>query len=120
MNHFKIFAIVVLGLFLAGCETIKTVVVTQSVWRTAVVDEIYLEDCLVAAPVERDAYATMSADEREDALTRTVIAQYKYTKSCTLDKRAIRKSLREQNSLIEKRNAEEAQRVLEEKKRLEK
>lgn len=120
MNHIKALVVLVAALFLAGCETIKTVVVTQSVWRTAVIDELHLEDCLVETPVERDQYANMSADEREDALTRTLIAQYKHTKQCTLDKRAIRKSVHEQNKLIQQRNADEELRVKKEREALEK
>lgn len=107
-------------LLLAGCETVKVVVVEKNTWKTTSVDSVLLEDCHVEPLTTREKYLQMSLDEREDHLTRVLAQQYKNTGKCTVDKQGIRKSIEKQKSLIEKYNAEEEKRVLEKKKELEK
>ena len=120
MNFLKIACISLLALFMAGCETIKVVVVEKNSWKTVSVDPVLLEDCKIEPTVTRPEYLKMSMDEREDHLTRLVIEQYKHTKNCTTDKRSIKTSLEKQKALIDEYNDKEEKRVLEEKKALEK
>ena len=120
MNFLKIACISLLATFLAGCETIKVVVVEKNQWKTVSVDPVLLEDCKIEPLVTRPDYLRMSMDEREDHLTRVVIEQYRHTKNCTTDKRSIKTSLEKQKALIDNYNAEEEKRVLEKKKALEK
>ncbi len=44
MNFLKIACISLLALFMAGCETIKVVVVEKNSWKTVSVDPVLLED----------------------------------------------------------------------------
>lgn len=120
MNVLKIACISLLAFLLAGCETIKVVVVEKNSWKTLSVDPVLLEDCVLEPPASRDAYLKMSMDEREDHLTRSLINQYVHTKNCTTDKRSIKTSLKKQQDLVDEYNAKEEKRVLEEKKALEK
>lgn len=116
LNQVKIVAaFFVMTALITGCTPTKTVVIESTRAVLYDVDPRYLQDCRRAAPPGVDYYLSLSSDEKEDSLTRTLIEQYRLVNDCTQDKRTLRKLLEEQKKKVEEYNQTEAARVMQAK-----
>ena len=106
-----LFAFLVVLLSLTGCATDMpraTAVVVQEQLTVVDVDPTYLQDCAVEPMLKPEDYARLGRDEREDFLTRLVVAQYKDIALCTSDKRHLRTLIERQKAEIDRYNAKQA------------
>ena len=104
-------AVVVLGA-LSGCGGTEHIrVVEKNTYVVVSPEAFYLDDCEKSPPPSKEAYQKFSMDEREDALTRTQLNQYKKVSSCTLDKRLIRAVVEKSKASVEEMNKKEEVRI---------
>lgn len=96
---------------LVGCTTTQVRVVEKNHYVQTEIDPIYLNDCVRVPSPTREEFKLMGQDERIDALTRTLLAQYKFTRLCSTDKENIRELIEKQKQVIADRNAAEEARV---------
>lgn len=105
-------ALIVMMVFaLVGCTTTQVRVVEKNHYVQTEIDPIYLNDCVRVPSPTREEFKLMGQDERIDALTRTLLAQYKFTRLCSTDKENIRELIEKQKQVIADRNAAEEARV---------
>lgn len=93
---------------LGGCATNQpkdVEIVVQESMILVEPDPIYLEDCEVAPQVSPEVFVKMTKDQRTDYRVRQIIAQYRYTRQCTDDKRHLKAQVEKQRKEVEDYNA---------------
>ena len=124
MKSALILAVLVVMFSLAGCSTaeVRPDVKLITVEKMTLVepDAKYLNNCKVEPWPFSKTFHTLGMDEKEDALTRALMAQYANTALCSSDKKALREQLVEQRKLVNEFNAAQEARALADKAALEK
>lgn len=116
-----VFLLFLATIFLTGCisPTTNVRIVESEKIKLIELDGKYLKDCGLREPPDVMEYLSAGMDGREDMLSQAFIAQHKYLRECTIDKRSLRAIVEKQQQAIKEHNAREAERALNEKIRIE-
>lgn len=110
-------------LFLVGCSTVQIQKEVKVIQTKEIVlfeiDEQYLKECRLISPAKPEELLKMGSDEREDHLTRILIAQYGEVAACNIDRTRLRSLITRQKETIAKHNQDEVDRVEKLKSQLE-
>ena len=124
MTRFILLAFLFTLLSLGGCDLMQTrpdvKIVTVEKLALVEPDAQYLNDCKVEPWPFSKTFHTLGMDEKEDALTRVLIAQYANTTLCSNDKRSIREEVERQRKIVDAYNAGQDARAAASKAALEK
>lgn len=109
---------------LSACSTVEVrkevkVIQTKEIVLFEI-DEQYLKECKLISPAKPAELLKMGSDEREDHLTRILIAQYGEVAACNIDRTRLRSLITRQKETIAKHNQDEVDRVEKLKSQLEK
>lgn len=116
-----VFLFLIISILLTGCisPTTNVRIVESEKMKLIELDGKYLKDCGLREPPDVMEYLSAGMDGREDMLSQAFIAQHKYLKECTIDKRSLRSIIEKQRQAIKEHNEREAERALNEKIRIE-
>jgi len=108
---------------LSACSTVEVrkevkVIQTKEIVLFEI-DEQYLKECKLISPAKPVELLKMGSDEREDHLTRILIAQYGEVAACNIDRTRLRSLITRQKETIAKHNQDEVDRVEKLKSQLE-
>lgn len=108
---------------LSACSTVEVrkevkVIQTKEIVLFEI-DEQYLKECRLISPAKPAELLKMGSDEREDHLTRILIAQYGEVAACNIDRTRLRSLITRQKETIAKHNQDEVERVEKLKSQLE-
>lgn len=108
---------------LSACSTVEVrkevkVIQTKEIVLFEI-DEQYLKECKLISPAKPAELLKMGSDEREDHLTRILIAQYGEVAACNIDRTRLRSLITRQKETIAKHNQDEVDRVEKLKSQLE-
>lgn len=108
---------------LSACSTVEVrkevkVIQTKEIVLFEI-DEQYLKECRLISPAKPAELLKMGSDEREDHLTRILIAQYGEVAACNIDRTRLRSLITRQKETIAKHNQDEVDRVEKLKSQLE-
>lgn len=108
---------------LSACSTVEVrkevkVIQTKEIVLFEI-DEQYLKECKLISPAKPAELLKMGSDEREDHLTRILIAQYGEVAACNIDRTRLRSLITRQKETIAKHNQDEVERVEKLKSQLE-
>ena len=100
---------------LSACSTVEVrkevkVIQTKEIVLFEI-DEQYLKECKLISPAKPAELLKMGSDEREDHLTRILIAQYGEVAACNIDRTRLRSLISSQKETIAKHNQDEVDRV---------